>query len=166
MAEMLRDLARFEDEPLSVTGIVRTERLNDLRDVEEGDVDRMVLKNSEGVLKEDRVVAEFGLEEAEGGGNGNRRPEEEVLLERSLSSVRVRKEKKEGKKTNSKLAPRFRRDAVLDKVCESVGRVLRLLRIGADEAAEFLVESGLLEAVREENGDLRPARPGETSELA
>lgn len=71
--------ARSEDKALGVTVFVGSKRLHDLRHVEEGDGDGVVLQYSQSVLQENRVVAELREEEPQGLRNRDRGPVEQVL---------------------------------------------------------------------------------------
>lgn len=81
---------RLEDETLGVAKLVGPERLHNLRDVEEGDRDGVMLEDAQRVLQEDRIAPELGEEEAQRPRNGDWRPVEKVLKRKSeLTSFAV-----------------------------------------------------------------------------
>jgi len=79
VGKKLRELRRLQDVAFDVAQRIVPKGLHDLRHVEEGDIHRVALQCSHGVLDKERVVLVHGQEVRHGSDWVHRRPEEEIL---------------------------------------------------------------------------------------
>jgi len=79
MREKLRKLRRLNDVPLCISERVVAESLYDLRDIEEGDVDRVTLQSPDSVLEHERVVPVLRKEERHSRDGVDRSPVQQML---------------------------------------------------------------------------------------
>lgn len=68
MSEKLRELGRLEDESLNVSQRIISQGLYNLRDIKEGDINRVTLQRSHSVLQDESVIR-VRREEVSGRGN-------------------------------------------------------------------------------------------------